>query len=80
MARAEKAEADCLAATEAQEAALKECESLGVQVTGGGRGGGRGRNRAQEAALKECEACRLVRGGGRGSAPFVGAQAERQPG
>ena len=32
VARAEKAEADCLAATEAQEAALKECDSLGVQL------------------------------------------------
>ena len=32
MARAEKAEADCLAATEAKEEALKECEALGVQV------------------------------------------------
>ena len=32
MARAEKAEADCIAATEAKEEALKECEALGVQL------------------------------------------------
>ena len=32
MARAEKAETDIVAATEAKEEAIKECEALGVQV------------------------------------------------